>query len=313
MNILVTGAAGFIGSQLSEQLALNGHDVIGIDSFSNYYARKIKTNNVKQMLSKGVKFFPLDLSLDNFTPIIRNIEFVFHLAAQPGLLIESNSELYFKNNIVATFRLLETLKNSHSLHGFINISSSSVYGLYATGCEETECKPNSLYGVTKLTAEQLVLSYYRKNGMPNCSLRLFSVYGPRERPDKLFPQVIRSLLLNNSYIQFEGSINHSRSFTYVNDIIIGMISLLNRFDSCIGEIFNFGSDISYSVEDALKIIEKYFEIPLTSEMKPKRDGDQIETCANIKKAKSILGFNPQTKLEDGLIKEIEWFKTISLP
>ncbi len=308
MNILVTGAAGFIGSHLAEKLVDLGHSVRGLDCLTDYYARSLKELNVEMLKDKGVEFLPLDLAVDDLDTAVQDVEFIYHPAAQPGISATVTFETYARNNITATYRLLKAVKKSPSLRGFINISTSSVYGAFATESEESEAKPTSYYGVTKLAAEQLALAFARDLGFPACSLRLFSVYGPRERPDKLYPKLIRALLLDEAVPLFEGCEQHRRSYTYVGDVIDGMITVLDKWDRCVGEIFNFGTDKSITTGEGIRTVEEIIGKRVKVDRKPKRAGDQKETRANINKARRILGYNPSTTPRQGLEREVEWYK-----
>lgn len=308
MNILVTGAAGFIGSHLAERLAFMGHEVRGLDCFTDYYARSLKELNVLALRAKGIEFLPLDLAEDDLEPAVRDIEIVYHLAAQPGLSATSTFQTYVRNNITATYRLLEAVDGLATLRGFVNISTSSVYGSYATGSEDSELKPTSYYGVTKLAAEQLALSYQRTRGLPACSLRLFSVYGPRERPEKLYSKLIRSILERKELPLYEGSEHHLRSYTYVDDALDGLVAVLNNLDGCEGEVFNIGTDATISTGEGIQIVEEIIGQPAKIARKPKRPGDQLKTQANIKKARRVLGYNPTTTPREGLARQVEWYR-----
>jgi len=193
---------------------------------------------------------------------------------------------------LATFRLADALKQVNNFCGFINISTSSVYGQEATGNESTEPKPTSHYGVTKLAAEQLVMSYSRDQGFPACSVRLFSVYGPRERPEKLYPKLIGAIVDNRKFPLFEGSDQHIRSYTFIDDIIDGLISVLENFNRCTGEIINLGTDVVFTTGEGIKIVEQIIGKQAIIELKKKRSGDQLKTHANIEKARKILDYNP---------------------
>ena len=308
MNILVTGGAGFIGSHLSERLVDLGHSVRAIDCLTDYYTRSLKELNVSDLKNKGVEFLSLDLAKDDLTSAVGNVDVVYHLAAQPGISEGVTFQTYIRNNITTTHRLAEGVKESSSFSGFINISTSSVYGSNATGNEETEPKPASYYGVTKLAAEQLVLSYARESGFPACSLRLFSVYGPRERPDKLYPRLIRSALEEVEFPLFEGSENHLRSFTFVGDVVDGLISILANLDRCVGEIFNIGTDSAITTGEGIRIVEEIMAKRVKIAKKPRRAGDQLKTHANIEKARRILNYNPTTTAREGLQKEVDWYR-----
>lgn len=308
MNILVTGAAGFIGSHLSERLIDLGHTVRGVDCMTDFYARILKELNVEALKKKGVLLLPLDLAEDELSAAVQDIDIVYHSAAQPGLSSSVTFETYARNNITATYRLLEAVKHSSSLKGFINISTSSVYGADATGNEATEPKPTSYYGVTKLAAEQLVLAYARNQGLPACSVRLFSVYGPRERPEKLYPKLIRCIFEEKPFPLYEGSEHHQRSYSYVGDIVDGLIAILENLNRCLGEIFNIGTDTWITTGEGIRIVEEIIGKQARIARTSKRPGDQLRTHANIEKARSTLGYNPTTLPQEGLKKEVEWYK-----
>jgi len=308
MNILVTGAAGFIGSHLSERLADLGHTVRGLDCLTEYYPRQLKELNVHDLQSRGVAFLPLDLSEDDLSDAVRDIEVVYHLAAQPGISATTFYQTYVRNNLTATYRLLEAVNELPTLRGFVNTSSSSVYGSDATGDEASEPKPTSYYGVTKLAAEQLVLAYARDHGLPACSLRLFSVFGPRERPEKLYPKLIRCMLEDTEFPLYEGSEHHVRSFTYVGDIVDGMVAVLHNLDRCKGEIFNIGTETAITTGEGIRIVEEIMGQRARISRVPKRAGDQLRTHADIKKARGVLGYNPITTTEEGLRNEIAWYR-----
>jgi nucleoside-diphosphate-sugar epimerase len=308
MNILVTGAAGFVGSHLAERLTALGHNVRGLDCLTDYYDRSLKEMNVDALRSKGGTFLPLDLAVDDLSKAIQDVEFIYHLAAQPGISALVTFETYARNNITATYRLLEAVKESPSLRGFVNISTSSVYGAVATGSEDSEPKPTSYYGVTKLAAEQLVLAYTRDKGFPACSLRLFSVYGPRERPDKLYPKLIRGLLQDKPVPLFEGCEHHRRSYSYVSDILDGLVAVLDHWDRCMGEIFNIGTDTSITTGEGIRIVEEIVGRQVKADRLPKRAGDQEETRANIEKARRVLGYNPTTMPREGLERTVDWYR-----
>jgi UDP-glucuronate 4-epimerase len=308
MKILVTGSAGFIGSHLSERLHSLGHEVVGIDNFNPYYCVDLKKLNALDLEKQGIKIHKLDLVTDKIDDVLEGVDAVFHFAAQPGISSSVPFDSFIKNNINATENLYQALKDISTLKIFVNTSTSSVYGAHAMDDENTPPKPTSYYGVTKLAAEQLILSYQRDKNFPACSIRPFSVYGERERPDKLYPKVINAILNDISFPFFEGSEKHLRSYTYVGDMIEGYVSVLDNIDKCIGEIFNFGFDGAITTGEGIKIIEGYLGKKAIYDMKPPRQGDQLETRATIKKARDILGYNPTTAPKDGLKKEVDWFK-----
>lgn len=308
MKILVTGAAGFIGSHMAERLASLGHEVIGVDSFNKYYARALKEINLAHAQKSGVSFLPIDLAKDDLSSVVKNVAFVYHFAAQPGISNTVPFVAYEENNVLATYRLLEALRTDDALRCFVNIATSSIYGAVATGNENTPPAPTSYYGVTKLAAEQLVMAYYRDKGLPACSARPFSVYGERERPEKLYPKLIKSILEDTEFPLYEGSAEHRRSYTYVGDIVEGLARAIERTDACVGEIFNLGTETSITTGEGIRIIEDILGKKARMKMLPKRAGDQKETCAVIQKAKSLLGYAPTTTAYEGLEKEVLWYK-----
>ncbi len=309
MKILITGAAGFIGSHTSERLKDLGHEVVGIDNFSPYYDVSLKKLNAKALSDKDITILQVDLRSDDLAEKLPNdFDYIFHFAAHPGISNTSTFEDYFTNNILATQRLLEFAENFPKKPFFVNIATSSIYGLEATFPESVPPKPASWYGVTKLAAEQLVLAKSRENKLQGTSFRLFSVYGPRERPDKLYTRLIDCGLNNKPFPLFEGSEKHLRSFTYVQDIVDGIVSVIGKETVCNGEIFNFGTETESTTAQGIATVEEILQKKIETEKKPPRAGDQSRTKANIDKARKILDYNPQTTLKEGLIAQTEWFK-----
>jgi len=308
MNILVTGAAGFIGSHLAERLIQLGHSVRGLDCFTDYYSVALKELNAEQIQEKGVDFLRLDLAEDDLSPAVRGVDVVFHSAAQPGISATTAFETYLRNNVTATYRLLEAVRDVPSFQGLINISTSSVYGADASGDETTEPRPTSYYGVTKLAAEQLALAYTRDRGLPTCSLRLFSVYGPRERPDKLYSKLIRCIVEDEPFPLYEGSEHHQRSYTYVSDAVDGLVAALRRFDDCVGEIFNIGTDVTHTTGEAIRTVEDVIGKSAIIETAPPRPGDQLKTHADIGKARRVLDYDPTTTLREGVAEMVAWYR-----
>jgi UDP-glucuronate 4-epimerase len=309
MRILVTGAAGFIGSHLTERLLAEGHAVVGLDCLTDYYAPSLKERNVAAIQRAGASFLPVDLSVAPLDEAVADVDAVYHLAAQPGISASTPFETYARNNITATYRLLVALQQRRGgFPSLINISTSSVYGADATGPETTEPQPTSYYGVTKLAAEQLVLAEQRDRGAPTCSLRLFSVYGPRERPEKLYPQLIGAILDERPFPLFAGSEAHVRSYTYVGDIVDGLVAVLDRFDACVGEILNIGTDQVITTGEAINIVQEIMGKTAIIEQHPPRPGDQQRTHARIDKARRLLGYAPTTTPREGLTREVAWYR-----
>ena len=309
MKILVTGAAGFIGSHAAERLKQMGHNVIGLDNFSTYYSESLKRLNEKELNKKGINILEIDLrNLETLKEIPSDINYIFHFAAQPGISSDSTFENYFENNILATKNLIDFALKLPELLLFVNIGTSSVYGLEATFSEGKEPKPASYYGVTKLAAEQLVLQKNRENQMKACSLRLYSVIGPRERPEKMYTKLIACGIKGLEFPLFEGSDKHLRSFTYIDDIVDGVVSVIGKESDVNGEIINLGTEFEYTTKEGIEAVEHILGTSIKLNIIPKRAGDQLRTKAVIDKAKKLLDYNPTTTLLEAVKKQVAWYK-----
>lgn len=307
MNVLVTGAAGFIGSHLGEALASLGHRVTGLDCFSDYYCPALKRANAAALAARGVPILELDLAEDDLSAAVGDAQVVYHLAAQPGISARVPLQAYVRQNITATHRLLEALEGGGGGAYLVNVSTSSVYGARATNAEDAVPEPISPYGVTKLAAEQLALASCRSGRLWVCSVRLFSVYGERERPEKLFPKLIRSILDDTEFPLYEGSLEHRRAFTYVGDAVAGLAAVPENLEACRGQIVNLGSDREESTARGIEIVQELLGRRARLRPEPGRAGDQERTCAEIAKARALLGYEPKTALEEGLVAEVRWF------
>ena len=306
MKVLVTGAAGFVGSHLCEALGADGHEVVGVDSFDDYYAAGLKRRTATALRETGVGMIRCDLASDELQRLLPESAAVFHLAAQPGISASVGMPVYVRNNIVATHALLETCSSWRQPPLFVYASTSSVYGRRATSPETAVPEPTSYYGVTKLAAEQLALAYWREGRLPVCAMRLYSVYGPRERPEKLFSKLIMSLLAEREFPLHEGSREHRRSFTYVGDAVAGLVSVLARRSRGVGEIFNIGSDVERTTGEVIATVERIVGRKARFRIVPPRPGDQIATRARIEKARKMLGYAPRTALVEGLARQVAW-------
>lgn len=305
-RVLVTGAAGFIGSHLCEQLLNRGHNVVGVDAFIPYYPKEVKeTNLVSLTKSQNFTFREVDLRYDELIPLFKDVEVVFHLAAMVGLVRSwSDFDSYMTCNIKGTQRLLEAARLNEIKH-FIYGSTSSVYGRFAIGDEETPLTPCSPYGITKLGAEHLCRAYGENFGLPLTILRFFSVYGPRQRPDMAYHIFIRALLQGEPITLF-GDGEQSRSNTFIDDCVQGILLTYERPDRSIGEIFNLGGGEVVTIKQVLNILEELLDKRFKISFSPARPGDQHSTAADIRKIQHLLGYVPTTSVATGLQAQVEW-------
>lgn len=309
MNILVTGASGFIGSHTCERLKKNGHHVVGVDNFNDYYSLDLKELNEKALNEKGIEIIKQDLRDHNLSEVLpKDIHYIFHFAAQPGISASSTFEDYFTNNIIATKNLIDYALQLNDLKLFVNIGTSSIYGLEATFPESIAPKPASHYGVTKLTAEQLVLQKSREQQFDACSLRLYSVIGPRERPEKMYTKLIACAYNETAFPLYDGSASHLRSFTYVGDIVDGIVSVIGNETKVDGEIINLGTEVEHTTQEGIEAVEQVIGKSINIDHVAARAGDQLRTKANIDKAKKLLDYNPETTLLEGVKAQVAWYK-----
>jgi len=301
---LVTGCAGFIGSHLTDKLLDNGYYVIGIDCFTDYYPRKIKEANLEKALENAnFKLIIKDiLDIDEFP----KVDYVFHEAAQAGVRTSwgKTFEIYARNNILATQKLLEFYKDS-DIKKFVYASSSSVYGDVSNlpMKEESLLNPLSPYGVTKLAAENLCYLYYKNYNFPIVSLRYFTVYGPRQRPDMAFNKFVRNLI-NGKEIMIYGNGEQTRDFTYIDDVV--RATILAAENDGVGEVLNIGGGSRISINKVISILEEITGKEAKIKYIEKQRGDVMHTYADVNKAKRLLGWNAKVNIKDGLKKYVEW-------
>ncbi len=311
MKVLVTGAAGFIGSRLSARLLDEGAAVTGVDCFTDYYPRWIKERNAAPLLRrKGFSLIRADLNDLPLGRTLRDVEAVFHLAAQAGVRASWGRSFsgYIRHNIQATQLLLEAAKDK-PLRKFVFASSSSVYGLTRDlpMTESSPVRPLSPYGVTKLAAEGLCVLYAKNFGVPAVPLRFFTVYGPGQRPDMAFHKFFLAVR-NGRPITVFGSGRQTRDFTYVDDIVSACAAALDRGRS--GEVYNVGGGHRETLSRLLPLIGKIAGRPVRIERIEKQKGDVPDTFAGIAKARRDLGFEPGTPLEEGLRREWEYIQDL---
>lgn len=307
MKVLVTGGAGFIGSHLIDRLLESGYEVIGIDCFTDYYSREIKEANISNALNhRNFELIEEDILEMAEYP---EVDYVFHLAAQAGVRASwgKSFEIYTRNNIEVTQRLLEFYKDK-KIKKFVYASSSSVYGDAELPMKENNLlKPVSPYGVTKLAGENLCYLYWKNYGVPTISLRYFTVYGPRQRPDMAIHKFVRTILnLNNEEITVYGDGTQTRDFTYIDDAVEATI-IAAKSDSD-GEVFNVGGGTRISVNELIKKIDDIIGKKANIKYIEKQKGDVRDTLADTSKIKK-LGWKPKVEIKEGLKKFWDWWRT----
>jgi|YNPNPStandDraft_1061719.scaffolds.fasta_scaffold03182_8 nucleoside-diphosphate-sugar epimerase len=307
MKCLVTGAAGFIGSHLAERLLKDGHRVVGLDAFTDAYPASFKEANISRIRTGG-EFHLVrgDLAEADLERLVDGVDVVFHLAAQAGVRSSwgRDFQIYLSRNVLATQRLLEACRD-RPLRSFVYASSSSVYGeqdAYPTP-EEVLPRPLSPYGVTKLAAEHLCLLYWRNHQVPTVSLRFFTVYGPRQRPDMAFYRFLEASLKGEP-ITVYGDGEQSRDFTYVADIVEA--SLMAAEAGRQGSVYNIGGGSRATLLEALETIAEVTGRRPGVRFQEAQKGDARHTWADLTRAKEELGYQPKVSLREGIAKEFEW-------
>jgi nucleoside-diphosphate-sugar epimerase len=313
LKALVTGAAGFIASHLSGQLLDRGAEVIGIDCFADYYPRPIKEANLEALGPRpGFSFIESTIQGADLDRLLDGVTHVFHLAAQAGVRKSwgHDFQVYTTNNIEATQVLLEACVGK-PLHRLVYASSSSVYGDAATIPMREDAVPHPLspYGVTKLAAEHLCHLYSANHGVPATSVRYFTVYGPRQRPDMAFNRFLKAARRGDPIAVF-GDGGQTRDFTFVTDAVAGTIAAGER--GVPGRAYNLGGGSRVSLNEVLDIIGRVTGQPLHIERGPAQKGDVRDTYADTSLARTDLGFQPTVSLADGLAEEYRWLASASV-
>lgn len=309
MKVLVTGVAGFIGSHVAEALLARGDTVVGVDCFLDYYPREVKERNLRGPRDHSAfSFVEADLATADLTPLVDGCGAVIHLAAQAGVRASWGQDfrIYVDSNIHATQRLLEACAGPNPPR-FVYSSSSSIYGDAPDlpTVETTLPRPISPYGVSKLAAEHLCRLYTQASGIPTISLRYFTVYGPRQRPDMAFHRFLRAQL-ENKRLQLYDDGEQTRDFTFVGDAVAA--NLLSIENGTPGAAYNIGGGSRVSVNHVLEIIGELTGRAPEVDRQAKQKGDVRDTHAAADAARTELKWTPKTNLREGLAAELEWLR-----
>jgi UDP-glucuronate 4-epimerase len=310
MKVLVTGGAGFIGSHLVERLLADDHNVAIVDDFNDYYDPQLKRANVAAV-AKDIAVHDVDLrDGEKVANVFRNEKFdaIFHLAARAGVRPSiQQPQLYYDTNVAGTLHLLEGARTS-GVERFIFASSSSVYGAAKRvpfSEEEHLTQTLSPYAATKIGGEFLCSTYSHLYKMQIVALRYFTVYGARQRPDLAIHQFTRKIHAGEPIDQF-GDGTTRRDYTYIDDIIQGTMAA-SKYDGPAFDVFNLGESDTIQLKDLISAIERELGKKAKINCLPEQPGDMSLTCADISKARKLLGYDPKTKFEEGLPKFVDWF------
>jgi len=311
---LVTGVAGFIGSHLAERLLNDGYDVIGVDCFTDYYPRPFKESNLEGLRGRpGFRFVEDDLGRMDLDALLEGVSYVFHQAAQAGVRASwgESFAIYTDLNVLTTQKLLEAARRAKEVSKFICASSSSVYGDSAELPlrESGPVAPVSPYGVTKLAAEHLARLYAANFGLPTVSLRYFTVYGPRQRPDMAFHKFLRAIYAGQP-IPVYGDGEQTRDFTFVADAVEANVACMSH--GAPGAYFNIGGGSRVTLNECLDMLREVTGREVRIERQGAQHGDVRHTWADTTAARDVLGFRPRVALREGLAAENTWFRAVVL-
>jgi len=309
MRHLVTGTAGFIGSQVAKRLLERGDEVVGLDCFLNSYPRSLKEDRIRSLMDyENLEFIEDDILTADLQRLMEGVDIVIHEAAQAGVRTSwgNNFESYSRNNIEATQKLLEVAKDLH-IKKFVYASSSSVYGnaVEMPTKEDSPTKPVSPYGVTKLAAEHLCYLYWKSFGVPVISLRYFTVFGPKPRPD-MAHCIFSKAILSGKPIEVFGDGKQSRSFTYVSDVVDATVSAAES--DAAGDVFNIGGGVVSTMNEMIGVLEEITGKQALVRYVESQKGDVLHTFPDISKAEKLLNYHPKTSLREGLVEVVRSVK-----
>jgi UDP-glucuronate 4-epimerase len=318
MTVLVTGGAGFIGSNLIERLLAEGREVVCVDDFNDYYAPDIKWRNLTTARAHP-RFTLAQMDILDMSGLERlfaehEIDAVVHLAARAGVRPSLRDPfLYEQVNVQGTLNLLDQSRR-HGINRFIFASSSSVYG---ADCpvpfreDVAADRPISPYAATKRAAELLCYTYHTLYALPITCLRLFTVFGPRQRPDLAIHSFTRAIAEGRE-IALYGDGESSRDYTYVTDIVAGFLAALDRAEPLAYEVINLGNSTPLALRDLIRLLENALGREARIRREPDQPGDVPRTYASIIKAQALLDWSPEVRVEDGIERFVEWFRNSSL-
>jgi nucleoside-diphosphate-sugar epimerase len=309
MRAIVTGAAGFIGSHLCDRLLKDGHEVTGIDSFSEFYPRPLKEQNLAAARQSGAfRLHEMDLAADELGAAVDGADVVFHLAGRCGLGRRAGDDFnrHIRDNVLATQRILDALVD-RPIRRFVYVGSSSIYGdaERLPTKESSIPRPLSSYGVTKLAAENLAYQYASQFGMPATVLRLFTIYGPRQRPDMAIARFMSSLLEGHE-IQVFGDGEQTRDLTFVSDAVEAIIR--SAATDVAGRVVNIGGGSRATMNAVLATLENISGLTANRRHLAAEPGDQRHSSASINRARQHLGWEPRVSLGSGLAQQWAWFR-----
>jgi UDP-glucuronate 4-epimerase len=312
MHVLITGGAGFIGSNLVKAFLDRGDTVSAVDCFTDYYDKRIKKRNLQEVVSsENFNLVEADLATCEILPLLETVDVVFHQAGQPGVRLSwDNFHQYVERNVLVTQRLLEAARSHSSLKRLVYASSSSVYGdapMYPV-TETTPTKPVSPYGVTKLAGEHLCSLYGTNWGVPTISLRYFTVYGPGQRPDMAIHRLINSALTGVPFPLF-GDGTQIRDFTYVGDVVAANIAA-SYSDLPPGEVYNVCGGNSVNVLELISYVEEFANALVPIDHKNQQAGDVQRTGGSSERTASAIGWTPKISIRDGIAEQVRWQKNL---